>query len=158
MDCEEELELEEEFQAQPHPSLTFAFQKEERYDCYTLVVAQEGPPALFAHSLIGPVTIANRLNFSKAKQAALADLYVDKDEKLLYLIFNDVLPPMQEIHFVQFLERSIKCERIILLLSVPRNTLENTSIPPLTVGLSLFSVCRQVRWRRWSLCRDLRRG
>jgi hypothetical protein len=37
-----------------------------------LVVAQFGAPALFAHSLIGPLEIVNKLNFSKAKQSSLA--------------------------------------------------------------------------------------
>jgi len=76
MECESDHE-ETEFQHPPHPTLGLSFQKEEKYDCYMLVIAQFGAPALFAHSLIGPLEVVNKLNFSKAKQSSLAELYLD---------------------------------------------------------------------------------
>lgn len=64
-----------------------------------LVIAQCGAPALFAHSLIGPLEVVNKLNFSKPKQSSLAELYLDASEKMLFLIFNDEMPPMKEVYF-----------------------------------------------------------
>ena len=107
MECEDEQSEEEAFQYQPHPQLDLDFQKEGHYDCQTLVIGQFGPSALFLHSVMGQLSLANRVNFSKAKQSSLADLYVDSD-KTAYLIFNDELPPMKEIYFVKFIQKNIK--------------------------------------------------
>lgn len=82
---------------------------------------------------MGQLSFANRVNFSKAKQSSLADLYVDS-EKTAYLIFNDEMPPMREVYFAKFLQKNIKFERILLIMSVPRNTLEDTNCPRLTVS------------------------
>ena len=90
MECEDEQSEEEAFQYQPHPELDLSFQKEGHYDCQTLVIGQFGPSGLFLHSIMGQLPLANRVNFSKAKQSSLADLYVDSD-KTAYLIFNDEL-------------------------------------------------------------------
>lgn len=92
---EEPNEEEEEFQYQPHAKLDLVLQKVEKYDCETLVIAQYGPASLFTHSLIPPSPPLNRLNFSKAKQLALADLYQSSTSNTIFLVFNDPLPPMR---------------------------------------------------------------
>ena len=103
MDWEDEHhEEEDEFVYQPHPTLDFVLQKEGQYECSTLVVAESGPAALFVHSLIGKESMVNRVNFSKAKQSSLADVYLDST-KTGYLVFNDDLPPMREIFLMKFL-------------------------------------------------------
>ena len=89
------------------------------------------------HSLIGELDIANRVNFSKAKQSSLADLYVDG--QTAYLTFNDEMPPMKEIFFARFLEKNIKFSRVMLVMSVSRNTLEDTNCPNLTVKIMILS-------------------
>jgi hypothetical protein len=45
----------------------------------------------------------NKLNFSKAKQSALADLYQQNEGRTLFLIFNDSPEPMKEIFLTKFL-------------------------------------------------------
>lgn len=117
-----------------------------------LVVAQFGAPALFAHSLIGPLEIVNKLNFSKAKQSSLAELYLDASEKTLFLIFNDEIPPMKEVYFSKFLEKNIKSERIILLMSVNKSTLQESNCPALTVPPSSFRKFPQLSSKRSSTC------
>lgn len=107
-------------------------------------MAQFGPASLFAHSLIGSAPLLNRLNFSKAKQQALADLYRSNTSGTLYLIFNDLAPPMKEIYFSKFLEKTIKCEKIILLMAVSSNTLKQPNSPPLTVVNIPFSAFQRV--------------
>jgi hypothetical protein len=61
-------------------------------------VALYGPASLFAHSLITNPKPINRINFSRAKQQSLADLYQGNTNDL-YLVFNDIPEPMKEIYF-----------------------------------------------------------
>jgi len=83
--------------------LTLTLQKDVEYNSELLIIAQYGPASLFAHSLIGPQVPVNRVNFSKAKQSALADLYEQNEGRTLFLIFNDFPEPMKDIYFTRFL-------------------------------------------------------
>jgi hypothetical protein len=59
-----------------------------------LIIGLYGAGGLFAHSVMKSNTISNRLNFSKAKQQSLADIYENGDG-LVYLIFNDEVDKMK---------------------------------------------------------------
>lgn len=149
MDWEDQHQEEEEaFQYLPHAQLALAFEKTIIYECDTLVIAEHGPAALFAYSLVGSAAPVNRLNFSKAKQSALADLYLQQDRKTYYLIFKGQTEPMKEVHFTDFLESWLKSKKVILLLSVSRTTLKDSNSPPLAVFFSLFSAFQRVLSRR----------
>jgi hypothetical protein len=72
--------------------------------------------------LVGGEKIANRVNFSRAKQQSLADLYQVNES--IVLIFNDHLEPMKEIHFSKFISQHISFIKAVLLSSVSRTTLK----------------------------------
>ena len=122
----------------PHPTVQLRFAKGDLYKCQTLVVSQYGPASLFAGSLIGPIAPADRVNFSKAKQQGLADLFVSPSGETLHLVFNDSLPAMHEIFLSKFIEKYVQCERVIMLMSVARATLKDEKVGALSV---LGSLC-----------------
>lgn len=83
--------------------MPLALQKDIEYDTDLLIIAEHGPSSIFAHSLIGPQQPINHLNFSKAKQCSLADLYEQNNRQILLLIFNDTPEAMTDVLFSKFM-------------------------------------------------------
>jgi len=67
------------------------------------------------HSLIVTRSPEARINFSKAKQISLADVYVDDKNKTTFVIFNGEVEKMKEIYFSEFIEQNFKFNKIIIL-------------------------------------------
>lgn len=128
----------EEFFYPPHPTLPLAFASPAHpRPCQLLLVALYGPASLFARSLIGNATPINRLNFSRAKQQSLADLYEVGND--LYLVFNQQQEPMKEIPLADFLHSAIAYQRAILLTAFSSTTLKHPIAAPLAVFFFLLS-------------------
>lgn len=111
-----------------------------QYQCITLFIATYGASSLFAHSLVGGDKASNRVNFSRAKQQSLADLYQINDS--IVLVFNDHLEAMKEVHFSKFIAEHISFKKAVLLSSVSRTTLKQPTNVSLSVSFSPYSVHR----------------
>ena len=72
----------------PHPKFEFKLTTEEKIKTQTLVIALYGPASLFAQSLIKATSPIARINFLKAKQTSLADIYVNEKADTTFIIFN----------------------------------------------------------------------
>jgi hypothetical protein len=117
--------------------LELLFKEKSQYQCSTLLVASYGAASLFAYSLIANQSPVNRLNFSRAKQQSLADLYEVGDS--LLLVLNDHLEPMKEIYLSKFIAAHITFQRAVVLTSVSKTTLNESSKSALTVRSLIFS-------------------
>ena len=79
---------EEEFVIPPHPKYEFKLTTEQKIKTQTLVIALYGPASLFAQSLIASKSPDARINFLKAKQTSLADIYVNDKTNFAFIVFN----------------------------------------------------------------------
>lgn len=89
-------------------------------------MALYGASSLFALSTFENIKPTNRINFSKAKQQSLADLYELNNQ--VFLIFNDHIEPMKEIYLAKFIDKAISFKKAIVLSSLSKNTLNKTNV------------------------------
>jgi hypothetical protein len=127
----------------PYPTLPLAFHdhSETEFQCSTLFVATYGAAALFAYSLVGSTPPSNRINFSKQKQQSLADLY--QVGSSVFLIFNDHPDAMREFHLAKFIEKHIRTEKVVVLVSLSKTTLKEHTGSPLAVPKHSFSTSQR---------------
>ncbi len=55
------------------------------------------------------------MNFTKAKQISLADVYINDKNKTVFVIFNGEPDKMKEVYFSEFIEENFEFSKVIIL-------------------------------------------
>jgi hypothetical protein len=92
--------------------------------CDILYVAFYGISSIFASSLINTKEPIAKINFQKSKQKSLANVYEDKNNSSVYVIFNEEFEKMKEIHFASFIKKNFEFKTIYIFTSLAKGMLE----------------------------------
>lgn len=122
----------------PLPKYQFVLQPEDKVTSKDLYIAFYGVSSLFASTLVDTDKPIGRINFQKSKQKSLASVYASPEGKTTFIIFNQELEKMKEIHFAQFVKQNFIFEQIYILTCVARGMLEKDDGVTLKVLHFLF--------------------